>query len=385
MDGSPSLRVVVAGGGIAGLEALLALHDLAGDRVSLTLIEPRTELVLHALEPAQPFGAGEAGRLGIDEIAVATGADVVRSALDRVDADARVVVTREGARIEYDALLVAVGARSVIAIRHALTWSPGGGHSEFADLLADAAEGRVSRIAFVVPSLCPWPLPVYELALMTARRLEHHGGGGDLRLITPEPAPLAIFGPVGSAAVARALDDAGVDFTGNGIASVRGAEQVAVDVWPGSLKFAVDRVVTVPRAHGPDVAGLSADIEGFLVTDDHCQVHGAPRIWAAGDATNRLPMNGGLAALQADCAAGQIAALAGARVRARAYTPVLRAQLRTGHGSLWLQRDISDPLDAGAAASLPLWSPPGKIAARRLGAVLAEHDRPAGLAPHQAR
>jgi sulfide:quinone oxidoreductase len=384
MNGSSSLGVVVAGGGIAGLEALLTLHDLAGDRVSLTLLEPRTELVLRALEPAEPFGAGEAGRLEVEEIARATSAEIVRSALDRVDPDARVVVTRDGTRIAYDALLVAVGARPVIALRDALTWWPGGHHAEFSKLLTDAVDGRADQIAFVVPSLCPWSLPVYELALMTARHLEHHRGSAGLRLITPEPAPLAIFGPVGSAAVARELDDAGVAFTGNAVAAVRGSEPVVVDAWPGSRRFAVDRVVTLPRAYGPAIPGLRPDIEGFLVTDEHGRVHGTPRVWAAGDATNRRPMHGGLAALQAECAARHIAALAGAPLRPRACTPVLRAQLRTGHGSLWLQRDISDPLDAGAAASLPLWSPPGKIAARRLGAVLAEHDRPGGLALQRA-
>ena len=35
---STSGTVVVVGGGVAGLEALLALRDLAGDRIDLTLI-----------------------------------------------------------------------------------------------------------------------------------------------------------------------------------------------------------------------------------------------------------------------------------------------------------------------------------------------------------
>ncbi|MQA75247.1 MAG: hypothetical protein GEU88_13040 [Solirubrobacterales bacterium] len=42
-DGRPKgaarpFEVVVAGGGIAGLEALLALREIAGERVSLTLV-----------------------------------------------------------------------------------------------------------------------------------------------------------------------------------------------------------------------------------------------------------------------------------------------------------------------------------------------------------
>ena len=42
------LNVVVAGGGPAALEALMALRDLAGDRVRLTLIAPEAEFELKA-------------------------------------------------------------------------------------------------------------------------------------------------------------------------------------------------------------------------------------------------------------------------------------------------------------------------------------------------
>jgi sulfide:quinone oxidoreductase len=372
-------HVVVAGGGIAGLETLLALRELGRERVALTLVEPRAELALRALEPAEPFGAGEAGRVPIDEVATAAGARVVRSALERVEADEQTIRTRDGRRLGFDALVVAVGARPVVAVSAALTWWPGGDHTEFGGLVADAALGRIDRIAFVVPSRYAWQLPAYELALMTARRLEDLGRRADVRLITPETAPLGIFGPVGSAAVARELDDAGVAFSGNAIAAVRGDDRVIVDVRPGSRRFAADRVVALPRALGPGTTGLRCDIEGFLVTDEHCRVRGTPGVWAVGDATTKLPQHGGLAARQADTAAQQIARLSGSRLATPPYVPLLRAQLRTGRRSLWLQRDISDPLDTGAASRAPLWAPPGKIAARRLGAMLAARDEPAGL------
>jgi NADH dehydrogenase FAD-containing subunit len=50
-----SLRVVVVGGGFAAGEALLALRDLAGERVSRTLVCPNDELVLPALTVPEPF------------------------------------------------------------------------------------------------------------------------------------------------------------------------------------------------------------------------------------------------------------------------------------------------------------------------------------------
>jgi sulfide:quinone oxidoreductase len=379
MSGRQPLHVVVAGGGIAGLEALLTLDELAGPRVSLTLIEPREELVLHALEPAAPFGAGEAGRLAIDDIAGATRTDVVRSPIERVDPATRTVITRNGERVHYDALVVTVGARRVVAVPRALTWLPGASHTEFTAMLDALATGSVRNIAFVVPARCSWPLPAYELALMTARRARRLAPHAQVRLITPEPTPLSIFGVLGSATVARELEAARVRFTGNAIANVTGDDERVVEVWPEKRRFAVDRVVALPRSCGPEIAGLDADIEGFLLTDAQCRVRGATDVWAAGEATVHRPMNGGLASLEADFVAEQVAVRAGAEVPTGSDRPVLRAQLRTGRASLWLQRDLSDPLDHGAAAREPLWSPPGKIAARRLGAFLAERDVPGGL------
>jgi sulfide:quinone oxidoreductase len=380
MTARPPFHAVVLGGGIAGLETLLALHELAGDRLSLTLVEPRSELVLRALEPAEPFGAGEAGRLAVDDVAALVGADVVRSVVEAVDPDGRNVITENGARVGYDALVVTVGARAIVAVPNALTWLPGGAHPAFREMLHAIEVGSVRKVAFVVPTRYPWQLPAYELALMTARRAADLDRRPEVRLITPEPTPLAIFGAVGSTALTRELEVAGVRFSGNAIAVVRGDEPVVVDVWPSKQRFTVDRVVALPRVSGPGLPGLDGDVEGFLITDERCRVHGTPDVWAAGDATDRRPMTGGLAALQADCVAREIAALAGAQVAPRRYRPILRAQLRTGRASLWLQRDLSDPLDPGVAGRTPLWSPRGKIAARRVGALLAERDdKPRGL------
>jgi NADH dehydrogenase FAD-containing subunit len=46
------------------------------------------------------------------------GATVRRAALEQVDPDARTIRTTEGARVAYDALVVAVGARPWVAMRN---------------------------------------------------------------------------------------------------------------------------------------------------------------------------------------------------------------------------------------------------------------------------
>ena len=54
MTGSPR-HVLVAGGGVAGLEALLALRHLAGDRVELSLLSPRADFSYRPMAVAEPF------------------------------------------------------------------------------------------------------------------------------------------------------------------------------------------------------------------------------------------------------------------------------------------------------------------------------------------
>ena len=203
-----------------------------------------------------------------------------------------------------------------------------------------------------------------------------------LRMVTPEPAPLAIFGAVRIGERSRAkLGDAGVGFSGNTIAKPSAATAaVVVEVWPGPRRFAVDRVVALPRALGPRHPGAARRHRGL---HRHRRALPGPR---------HDPRVGGRGRNEPHARDGWPRGAAGRHRRAGDRTAggragsgrrrthrCLQAQLRTGRGSLWLQRDISDPLDPGSASGVPRTSPPGKIAARRLGALLAERDAPGGL------
>ena len=61
------MDVVVAGGGVAGLEGLLALRALAGDRVDLTLVAPDPEFTYRPLAVAEPFALGHAYRVPLSQ------------------------------------------------------------------------------------------------------------------------------------------------------------------------------------------------------------------------------------------------------------------------------------------------------------------------------
>src|SRR3954454_19528338 len=103
------LHVVVAGGGVVGLETLLALRDLAGDRVRCTLLTPEPEFVYRPRPVGEPFARGRARRHSLDEIARDLGAELVAGRLTGVDAEARQAGT-SGGPIAFDALVSGGGA-----------------------------------------------------------------------------------------------------------------------------------------------------------------------------------------------------------------------------------------------------------------------------------
>jgi len=369
------LRVLVAGGGVAGLETLLALRDLAGDRVRCTLLTPEAEFVYRPMAVAEPFARGQAARHRLDEIARDLGAELVPGRLAAVDVEARQAVTDDDRRLDYDALLIGIGAGTEAALPRALTWTPENDAEVYGGLLRDLDEGYTKRVAFVVPLAVAWPLPAYELALMTAWQARSMGHEDvDITVYTPEEAPLALFGGIASAAVRDDLEDAGVHVRTGAV--VTGADG-GLRIEPDGRPLDAQRVVALPRAVGYGLDGVRTDERGFVVCDAHGQVEGTDAVWAAGDATNFPIKQGGLAAQQADAAAEAIAARAGADVEPRPFQPVLRGVLLTGRGQRWMRGP--DQTDEGASERRALFWPPTKIAGRYLAPYLAERDEAEAL------
>jgi len=378
MTTSP-LRVVVAGGGVAGIEALLTLHALAGDRIDLTLVDAQLDFVSRPMKVAEPFARGRARRYPIADMARDAGARLVADSVSAVDLGERVAHTAGGEALRYDALLLATGARSVAAYRHALTWDDKSGPDHLGGLLRDIEGGYVRRLAFAVPPGPGWPLPAYELALMTARMAWDAQTGPQITLITPEVAPLAIFGPRAVAAVREELEAARVGFHGASYVEIEKGRAATVVVHPGMRRIDVDRVVALPRLLGRAPSGVPTDDQGFVRVDAHCKVTHAERVWAAGDGIAFPVKFGGLAADQADAAAQAIAQLAGADVIPRPFKPVLRGRLMTGNGERYMHHVAGGGGGHGEVADHALWWPPGKVAGQRLAPYLAERDEASKL------
>jgi sulfide:quinone oxidoreductase len=368
---SGSRRVLIAGGGIAALEAMLALRALAEDRVTVEVLAPNRELTYNPLSVAAPFGLERAVHLRMEDLLHRGGARRREGALAAVDPERRRALSSAGLEIGYDALLVAVGAEKRNPLSGALAFSGREQVEPFRRLLGDLEQGKVRRVVFALPCTRAWPLPLYELALMTAHHLRRRGvADAELTLLTPEERTLGLFGPKAAAAVELKLREAGL---------VVRTDACPTEVEPDRLRLvggeevAAERVVTVGIARGRRIPGLPADAEGFLRTDEHARVVGLDEIYAAGDVTSFPLKQGGVAAQQADTAAAAIAAAAGALVTPRPFRPVLRGMLLTGTSPAYLRREVGTGHNETLSLDgEPLWWPPAKIVATYLGPFLAE-------------
>jgi sulfide:quinone oxidoreductase len=383
-SGPPSLsraarpRVVIAGGGVAGLETLLALHWLAGDRVEITLVEPELTFVNRSMAVREPFKGSGARGVRTEDVAAEFGAHWVRRMLDRVLPEERVAVTKDGLRLPYEMLVLAIGAR-----RPAPAWPPNGQLTFYDDrdtpayarLLRNVRDGRINKLAFVRPPGPSWPMPMYDLALLTAADCASQGRSAEvgLTLITPEQEPLGIFGRRASDGIRSLLDEAGVTLHTSSFAEPAGHGWLTVI--PGHRRLQVDGVVTESRLVGPRLRGIPCDRDGFIHTDHHGRLPGIEGVFAAGDATAFPIKQGGLAAQQADAVAEAIAYAAGADIRPQPFRPILRGTLLTGAAARYLRADISGTAgDDSLISTEALWWPPNKLCGRYLAPYLSQLD-----------
>jgi sulfide:quinone oxidoreductase len=177
-------RVVICGGGIAGVEGLLRLRRLAGDAVDVTLVSQHAEFVYRPLAVFEPFVGVAAQRRPLQRIASDAGARWIQDRVESIDGDARNVQIACG-ELSYDALLLAVGGRESSPYENAFVFSDhDAGHGVRA-ILNEIEQGDVRSVAFVVPDWPAWPLPLYELALLTAERARGIACKLDIAFITP--------------------------------------------------------------------------------------------------------------------------------------------------------------------------------------------------------
>lgn len=367
-------QTVIVGAGVAGLEATLALNDFAGERVRVTLLDPGDEFRYRPLTVREPFTGVAVASYPLGEIIAPGGAEIIHDGFKWLDPAQRVVHTDSGRELNYDAVLLAMGARAHPRFRNVLTIDVNRLGEQLAGVVAQLDAGQLHSVAFVVPSLPIWSLPAYELALMTATRAAERGFAMDVSVITPEDSPLAALGSGASRAVDELLTHCGVRTYMSAKSQIR--DPHTVELYPSVGEVIADVVIALPELYAPAVPGVPTSAErGFITVDRQGAVRGLDRVYAAGDITDGPVKNGSLSAGRALVAAEAIAALAGIEVVPHEYVPILDVMLIGGPKPLFIRSRLLDKHGIDVEVSEePLWSPTTKIHAHYLAPRLAALD-----------
>lgn len=368
-------QVLIVGSGVAGLETLLALRDLAGDRVRIGLLSPDKQFVYRPLTVAEPFGLGEAYSFDLARLLAGMRYEqnfVLHSgSLIQVDTQRHCVHTSSGQKLSYEMLVIATGAQAVDPLPGAVTFSGKQDGRSLESVLPGLIDGSIRSVVFALTSKVSWTLPIYELALMTVVYLaERNINTAKLSIVTVEEEPLGLFGSQASLSVRKLLKEQAIELhTGRHPVKFENGELLLAP----SGELIADRVVTLAELKGPHIAGLPTDQDGFIPVDQHGQVSGLDDVYAAGDATIFPIKQGGLAAQQACAVAEAIAARVEALADPKPFRPVLRGLLLTGAVPRYLHAEIAGGKgDISEVEIDPLWWPPSKIAGGYLAPYLAE-------------
>ena len=367
------LRVLVAGGGIAAAELVLALRSLAEDRVEIEVVAPSAEMPFRPAATATPFGTSRVQVFDLQAIASDAGAELRQDTVEAVASRARRVRLASGASATYDALVLAVGARARAGVPGAITFrDQRDGHLVTA-LIEELEATGARRVVFAAPTGVSWTLPLYELALLTSAELDRRGLATEVVVLTSEASPLEVFGPPVSRFVSSMLSERGIrKLHGSAQSVARGR----VTLGSGE-SLRADGVVAVPRLVGRRLSGVPADWNGFVQTDRHGRVVELEDVFAAGDITQFPVKQGGLATQQADVVAAVLAARAGADAEAPPARSVLRARLFGAAQPCYLRAELDaagrpvPSTDAPAVSDEADWWPAAKLFGRHLSPWMA--------------
>ena len=380
-------HVVVAGGGFAAIETMLALRSTFGDAISLSFVSAEPELFFRPTATVEAFAGAPPLVYDLRAIAEDLGATYHGARLESVATSAHYVRLSSGSRIGYDALVVAVGARPVANIAGALTFRDQRDVPLFRHVISGLDSGKLRRLVFALPAGPTWMLPIYELALLSRARISERGLHTEVTIVSPEPTPLAVFGEHPSSLVAQLLAARDVRFVGNSVphAVLRdGTLQLR-----SGTEIESDKVVAGPQLRGRWITGIPADWWGFIEVDGDGRVAGIPDVYAAGDITNFPVKQAGLATQHGDLVADAITRQFGATPPARRAQRLLQARLVGAPDPIYLRAE----LDASGRATLATLAriatedeaAQPKVFSRLLSPYLAEHERFAALSFPESR
>lgn len=291
---------IILGGGVGGLTAANELRRLSGPEHRVVLIERQQDYLFTPSLLWAMVGVRRVERLArpLRDL-LHPGVELVPAAVERIDPE-RKLVAADGRELHYDTLIVALGAALA---PEALPGYADAAHNFFepagaASFCAALQAFEGGRIVVAVSSL-PYKCPAapYEAALLIEdalrrRRLRERT---EVLLVTPEPQPMPVAGPVLGAAVTSLLGARGIAFQpSRPLAAVDPARRELV--FADGTRERFDLLAAVPPHRPPEVVRVSslASESGWIPVDPQTLRARTDDVYAIGDVAAIALPNGKL-------------------------------------------------------------------------------------------
>jgi NADH dehydrogenase FAD-containing subunit len=325
-------RVVVLGGGFAGLETAFLLRSQVGDRVDVTLVSDSDEFLFKPNTIYIPFGADPTSLLiPLGTTTAKRDIAFVPGRVRGIDSDRR-DVHLPGRTLPYDYLVIATGATMRpseipgLAEHSETIWTPAemlSLRAQLETLERSLRDGAHQTVLFAVPPNNKCAGPLYEIVFMLETWLRRRGLRDRAQLVwtTYEGSYIQAFGP-------KLHDVVVEEFAARGIEGHLGERLASVGPTTARYEHGIERTFDLMVSFPPYVASFRSDDfptddRGFLKTDSETRrVAGRERVFAPGDAGDFPVKQAFLAFLQADATAETIAAEIEGRERRFGFVPV---------------------------------------------------------------
>jgi sulfide:quinone oxidoreductase len=344
-------KVLILGGGFAGVVAAERLAEQLGDEHQITLVSRSRQFVFYPALVRLAFGKAEAADVSFDlrQTLLNRRINFIEAEVARIDPFERNVTIAHGeveGKLPYDYLVFALGRR--LATERITGFYEHAHHLlnvdkaiSFGKAVSKFHEGRAVFGQCVGARL---PVPVYESAFALARSLEEKGERDRVRITVVSPTTLEseIKDSAGAATLKKTLDAYQIEFLPN--VSIESLTQnSAITKSKDAIDF--DLLMLVPPFRGSSAAsylGITNE-DGYIYVDSKMRVLGVERIYAIGDCTDfDGPKMGHMAVRQAEVAATNLAAQINGHGTVSDYRHEMKFVIdEIGNDSIYLHKDFS--------------------------------------------
>lgn len=286
-------KLVILGAGIGGLSVIQELSDsgVSLDDLEITVVDNDFTHFLGFTLPWVMRGWRDRDSVPIRPSARAlSGVRTVTDTVHAIDPEQRTVTLAEGTELDFDALVIATGARNAIdnvpGLRDAM--DAGSAVHYYSAEAAAAAHQAIKKftggdLVFLVTSQ-PYRCPVapYEGSLLAADLLRDNGlrSPATISVYSPEKHPMPSAGPFAGPELVNLLNDNGIAFFGDhAVTRIDPDRQEIHFLHGGTASYAL--LVFIP----PHEPAVTLDGPGWISVDATTMQTRHPGIFAIGDTT----------------------------------------------------------------------------------------------------